>query len=143
MKRTNLRLLEKVGSAGFILLFILSFQFSSIGQTVNLANAPLPFPALKDRVSAINAIDQEFQTYQSYKSGALNVGDPQSFMLRARILSRLRELAQSNASTTTSNCLTEVFFDTNIGYTTNQSINSFYAGIWPDEYKYVVNLLRR
>ena len=98
MKRTNLRLLEKVGSAGFILLFILAFQFSSIGQTVNLANAPLPFPTLKDRVSAINTIDQEFQTYQSYKSGALNVGDPQSFMLRARILSRLREIAQSNAS---------------------------------------------
>lgn len=143
MKRTNLRLLAKVGSAGFILLFILAFQFSSIGQTVNLANAPLPFPALKDRVSAINTIDQEFQTYQSYKSGVLNVGDPQSFMLRARILSRLREIAQSNASISTSSCLTEVFFDTNIGYTTNQSINSFYAGIWPDEYKYVVNLLKR
>lgn len=143
MKRTNLRLLEKVGSAGLILLFMLAFQFSSFSQNLNLANSPLPFPPLKDRVSAINTIDQEFQTYQSYKSGALNVGDPQSFMLRARILSRLREIAQSSSNVSTSTCLTEVFFDTNIGYSTNQSINSFYAGLWPDEYKYVVNLLRR
>ena len=151
MKRTNLRLLEKGGIAGLkrlmpmvlCLLFIMAFQFSSVSQALTSADFLSPFPPMKDRITAISTIQQELQSYQPYKNGTLALGNPGSFMLRARIMARVKEIAETSSNATTEIALAEAFFDTNVGYLSNPSPTSFYTGVWPDEYKYVVNLLRR